>query len=169
MYLWKIDQNILLDCLGLQRFVPQLRKKAKLSKLPKMPGNYDKYGHNFIIFSQATGQTWNHKVCSFWSCALLALCSSERTCARESTFFILLHNSNFQAINSFHSMVIFPADAFHKLTQITSALKRNEHDQNEQTTPVIITYPPLRGRVVKLGIDWYVMTQQASSCISVVA
>ena len=29
------------------------------------------------------------KVCSFWSCTFLALCSSEHTCARENTFFNL--------------------------------------------------------------------------------
>ena len=25
-----------------------------------MLGKLDKHGHNFVIFSQATGQTWNH-------------------------------------------------------------------------------------------------------------
>ena len=35
------------------------------------------------------------KICSFWSCAFLALYSSEHKCARESTFFILPRNSNF--------------------------------------------------------------------------
>ena len=35
------------------------------------------------------------KVCSFWSYAFPALCSSEHTYARESTFFILPRNSNF--------------------------------------------------------------------------
>ena len=28
----------------------------------------------------------------------------------------------------------FPADMFHEITQITNALKRNAHDQNEQIT-----------------------------------
>ena len=28
--------------------------------MAKKPGKLDKHGHNFVIFSQATGQTWNH-------------------------------------------------------------------------------------------------------------
>ena len=36
------------------------------------------------------------KVCSFWSCAFLALCFNDQTCARESTFFIFLRSSNFE-------------------------------------------------------------------------
>ena len=41
-------------------------------------------------------------------------CSSERTCARESTFFILPGNSNFWAINSFLQRLIFPPMSFTK-------------------------------------------------------
>ena len=44
----------------------------------------------------------------------LALCFSDHTCARESTFFILLCNSNYQAINSFHQRLIFPLTCFMK-------------------------------------------------------
>ena len=55
------------------------------------------------------------------------------TCARESTFFILPRNSNFWAINSFLQRLIFPANVFHEITGITDALKKNAHDQNEQT------------------------------------
>ena len=49
------------------------------------------------------------KVCSFWSCAFLALCSSEHTCARESIFFILPRNINF-----FLQRLIFPLMYFTK-------------------------------------------------------
>ena len=35
------------------------------------------------------------KVCSCWSCAFLAVCSTERMCSRENTFFIPPRNSNF--------------------------------------------------------------------------
>ena len=28
--------------------------------MAKKPGKLDKHGHNFVIFSQAIGQTWNH-------------------------------------------------------------------------------------------------------------
>ena len=38
----------------------QFGKKAKLSKWPKKPEKWDKHGHNFIIFSQVSGQTWHH-------------------------------------------------------------------------------------------------------------
>ena len=54
------------------------------------------------------------KVCSFWSCAFLALCSSEHMCAQESTFFILPRNRNFRAINSFLQRLIFPIMYFMK-------------------------------------------------------
>ena len=43
-------------CFGV-RFVNPFWKKAKLSKWPKKPGKWDKHGHNFIIFSQVSGQT----------------------------------------------------------------------------------------------------------------
>ena len=43
------------DCFGV-RFV-SFGKKAKLSKWPKKPEKWDKHGHNFIIFSQVSGQT----------------------------------------------------------------------------------------------------------------
>ena len=72
------------------------------------------------------------KVCSFWSCAFLALCSSEHTCTRESTFFILPRNSNFEQLILF-SKAHFPANVFHEITDITDALKKDAHDQNEQT------------------------------------
>ena len=42
-----------------------------------------------------------------WANILLALCSNEHTCARESAFFILPRNSNFWAINSFLHRLIF--------------------------------------------------------------
>ena len=63
------------------------------------------------------------KVCSFCSCAFIALCSSEHTCTQESAFFILPRNSNFE--QSFSSKA-------HEITGIIDALKKNAHDQNEQ-------------------------------------
>ena len=39
---------------------PHFRKKNQTLKTAKKPGKLDKHGHNFVIFSQATGQTWNH-------------------------------------------------------------------------------------------------------------
>ena len=44
------------DCFGV-RLVPPFWKKGKLSKWPKEPEKWDKHGHNFIIFSQVSGQT----------------------------------------------------------------------------------------------------------------
>ena len=44
------------DCFGV-RFVPPFWKKGKLSKWPTKPKKWDKHGHNFIIFSQVSGQT----------------------------------------------------------------------------------------------------------------
>ena len=68
------------------------------------------------------------KVCLFWSCAFLALCSPEQSCARESTY---------HAIVIFEQLILFvkgsfPADAFQEITGIADALKKNAHDQNEQ-------------------------------------
>ena len=56
---FKNDQNILLDRFGV-RFVSPFSKKSQTSKTAKKQGKLDKHGHNFVIFSQATGQTWNH-------------------------------------------------------------------------------------------------------------
>ena len=50
---------MLLDCFGV-RFVSPFSKKSQTLKTAKKPGKLDKHGHNFVIFSQATGQTWNH-------------------------------------------------------------------------------------------------------------
>ena len=72
------------------------------------------------------------KVCSFWSCTFLTLYSSEHTCAWESNFFILPCSSHFLAINLFFNG-LFPTNVFNKITGITEALKKNAHDQNEQT------------------------------------
>ena len=54
------------------------------------------------------------KVCSFWSCAFLGLCSSEHTCTRAISSFILPRNSNFWAINSFPQRLILPLMYFTK-------------------------------------------------------
>ena len=61
-------------------------------------------------------QSFIVKVCSFWSCSFPALCSSEHTCARESS-----------------SKAEFPANVFHEITGITDELKKNAYDQNELT------------------------------------
>ena len=68
------------------------------------------------------------KVCSYWSCAFLALCSSEHMCARKSAFFILPRNSDFRAISFFLLQTHFPANVFHEITGITDVLKKNAHD-----------------------------------------
>ena len=47
------------DCFGV-RFVPIFSQKSQTFKMAKQAGKKDKHGHNFIIFSQATGQTWYH-------------------------------------------------------------------------------------------------------------
>ena len=57
-------------------------------------------------------------VCSLWSCAFLTLCSIERRCARESTFFILPGKSNFRAINFFLQTFNFPLMYFTKSHEI---------------------------------------------------
>ena len=49
----------MLDCFGV-RFVSPFSKKSQTLKTAKKPRKLDKHGHNFVIFSQATGQTWNH-------------------------------------------------------------------------------------------------------------
>ena len=49
----------MLDCFGV-RFVSPFLKKSQTLKMAKKPGKLDKHGHNFVTFSQATGQTWNH-------------------------------------------------------------------------------------------------------------
>ena len=74
----------------------------------------------------------NFLVCSFWSCSFLANCLSGLTSAWDSTLFILLRSSNFQAIDSFIK-VTFSANMFHKIAQTIDVLKRNLHDQNECT------------------------------------
>ena len=35
-------------------------EKSQTLKTAEKPGKLDKRGHNIVIFSQATGQTWNH-------------------------------------------------------------------------------------------------------------
>ena len=80
----------------------------------------EQYISNFALFS---------KVYSCWSYAFPALCSSERTCARESTFFIFI----FFFILFLLSKTHFAANVFHKNIGIIGALKRNAHDQIEQT------------------------------------
>ena len=77
------------------------------------------------------------KVCSLWSCAFLAFCSSERTWARESTFFILQRNSSFLVINSLHQRLIFPLMCFTEITWTSDAEKKNAHDQNEWTIKTV--------------------------------
>ena len=47
------------DCFGVM-FVPLFSKKSQTSKMAKKAGKKDKHGHNSIIFSQVTGQTWCH-------------------------------------------------------------------------------------------------------------
>ena len=49
----------MLDCFGV-RLVSPFSKKSQTLKTAKKPRKLDKHGHNFVIFSQATGQTWNH-------------------------------------------------------------------------------------------------------------
>ena len=56
------------------------------------------------------------------------------TCVWESTFPILPRNSNY----FFSSEAHFPANVFYEITLITDALKKNAHDQNEQTITAII-------------------------------
>ena len=46
---------------------------------------------------------------------------------------LCLPNSTFCAIISFHGELIFPTNVFHENMRITDALKKNAHDQNEQT------------------------------------
>ena len=58
------------------------------------------------------------------------LCSSEYTCARV---FISPRNSNFLRNEFFSSEAHSPANVFHEITGTTDALKKNAHDQNEQT------------------------------------
>ena len=60
-------------------------------------------------------ETISCKVCSFWLCPFPASSTSERTCARESTFSILSRDGNFRVINSFHHRLIFPLMCFSKL------------------------------------------------------
>ena len=70
------------------------------------------------------GRSKNIKVCSFWSCAFLGLCSSEHTCARESTFFISPRISSFWAINSFLKRLIFPPMYFTKSRKLLMRWRR---------------------------------------------
>ena len=74
------------------------------------------------------------KVFSFWSCEFQALCSSEHTFARASTFL------SWHAIAIFELLIGFFKGSFSNSRQcisrnhgITDALKKNAHDQNEQT------------------------------------
>ena len=87
------------------------------STLPKEAlGNFyisTTFGLSFTVSSVAPTRSFTSyahliKVCSFWSRAFLALCSSDRKCARESTFFSLPGKSNFQAINLFLQKLDFP-------------------------------------------------------------
>ena len=83
------------------------------------------------------------KVCSFWSSAFLALCSSQHTCARERTFFIFPRNSTFERLVFFSSKAHFAVNVFDKITGITDALKKSAHDENEQTIKLIMYQQPL--------------------------
>ena len=47
------------DCFGVM-FVPLFSNENQNFKIAKKAGKWDKHGHNSIIFSQVTGQTWYH-------------------------------------------------------------------------------------------------------------
>ena len=51
----KLTKNIMFDILG-ARFVPHSKKKANFQNGQKS-GKVGQHGHNFVIFSQPTGQT----------------------------------------------------------------------------------------------------------------
>ena len=56
----KLTENIWFDCFG-ERFVLPFSKKGRTFRIAEKPGKWDKHGHDFLIFSQATlvtGQTW---------------------------------------------------------------------------------------------------------------
>ena len=48
------------DCFGVRFVPPVFEKKSQTFKMAKKAGKIDEHGHNFIIFSQASGQTWYH-------------------------------------------------------------------------------------------------------------
>ena len=74
-----------------------------------------------LIFFKIVCRSLSCKVCSLWSCAFLAFCSSEHTYARESTFFTSPGKSSFRAINSLSSKAQFPANVFQEIKWTTAA------------------------------------------------
>ena len=45
------------DCFGVRFVPPILEKEPNFQNGQKKPEKWDKHGHNFIIFSQVSGQT----------------------------------------------------------------------------------------------------------------
>ena len=65
-YYCTLTKSIRFDCFDVL-FVPPFSKKLKTFKIGKKPG---KHAHNFVIFSEATGQTWYRVMVAYHLSAL---------------------------------------------------------------------------------------------------
>ena len=91
---------------------------------------------NLLVISKVKGGCHTpeiYKVCSFWSCAFLAF-APVNTHVHWKVLSLFYHvRVNFGQL-TFSSKARFPANVFHKIMEIADGLKKNAHDQNEQTT-----------------------------------
>ena len=63
---------MLFDYFGV-RFILPFSKNSRTLKMAKKAGKWDKHGHNFVLFSQATRQTWYH-TSAYHLSALYCIC-----------------------------------------------------------------------------------------------